>query len=152
MTMGDAHSDDDLLAELAAALAPPSAPDAVVQAALAAYTWRTVDAELAALAYDSSLSPGMTAGVRGAEAALRTLTFQARQVSIEIEVDSGGLVGLVIPSRSGTVEVHAAQGIQDTVDVDDVGAFAVRPLPTQPFRLAYRTADGVVVTTRWVTL
>lgn len=57
--------DDALLTELRAALDVPAVPEHVVAAAKAAYTWRTIDEELAfaVLVYDSSLDD--SALVRG---------------------------------------------------------------------------------------
>lgn len=69
--------DDRLVAELAAALAPPDVPAGVVEAAKAVYTWRTLDAQLAALAYDSAKSGESLIGVRGGSAQPRSLAFEA---------------------------------------------------------------------------
>ena len=58
-------SDDDLMAELAEAVAEEDAvTDRRREAARAAFTWRSVDAELMELLHDSALEAG--AAVRGA--------------------------------------------------------------------------------------
>ena len=50
----DRSNDDELLAALGRALqAQEVVPDAVLEAAKGAYAWRTIDAELAALTFDS---------------------------------------------------------------------------------------------------
>jgi hypothetical protein len=36
--------------------------------------------------------------------------------------------------------------------VDEIGCFAVEPIPASPFRLRCRTADGTDVLTGWITL
>jgi hypothetical protein len=36
--------------------------------------------------------------------------------------------------------------------VDEGGFFAVEPIPPGPFRLRFRTTDGVDVMTAWITL
>jgi hypothetical protein len=39
-----------------------------------------------------------------------------------------------------------------TSPVDEGGFFAVEPIPPGPFRLRFRTTDGVDVMTAWITL
>jgi hypothetical protein len=59
--------DDRLVEALRRALAEADeVPTEVVAAARAAWTWRTIDAELAALVHDSTLDDQELAGVRGA--------------------------------------------------------------------------------------
>ena len=58
--------DDRLIEVLRRALAEADeVPTEVVAAARAAWTWRTIDAELAALVHDSTLDDQELAGVRG---------------------------------------------------------------------------------------
>ena len=151
--MADLQWDDDrALGELAKALAPPDVPRSVVEAAKAVFTWHTVDAELAALAYDSAAARHDALGVLGDQATLRTMTFQAASIIIEIEVSANALIGQIVPPNSGTVDVHAAIGVTGIVDVDDVGSFVVSPVPAGPFRLTYHSAGGDRVVTVWITL
>ena len=73
-------SDDDaLMDELRAVLAPDPVPAAVLAAARATFTWRSVDEELAQLLSDSA-DLALT-GVRGAGD--RRLSFEAPQLVIE---------------------------------------------------------------------
>ena len=66
--------DDRLLAELAAALdAADPVPARVLDAAKESFTWRTIDAELAELVFDSAEQ--QLAGVRGIDGT-RQVTFQ----------------------------------------------------------------------------
>ena len=52
-------TDDELLQELRAALQEEPVADSVIRAAQAAFTWRTVDAELELLSLDTSVTwPG----------------------------------------------------------------------------------------------
>lgn len=141
--------DDRLLAELAQALGPPDAPRAAVDAARAVFTWRTIDAELAALVHDSELA-GPPVGVRGDRATLRSLTYQRDEVVIDVAVDADGLVGQVVPAREGTIDVQVAGSLERTVDVDAVGSFTVRPLPDGPFRLVHGSGGRRIVT-GWIT-
>ena len=144
-------SDEDLLAELRAALGPAQAPPEVLEAARAVYTWRTVDSELAALSFDSAAAAAAPAGVRGV-AALRTLSFRGREVAVEVGVQPDALMGQVAPPSVRSVEVHTVSGEVLTADLDDLGCFSVQPVPTQRFRLVCTTAGGERVVTDWVTL
>ena len=64
-------------------------PDVWSAAARAAWTWRTIDAELAALVHDSTLDDQELVGVRGA-ATVRALSFAAGEHMIEVEVSEDG--------------------------------------------------------------
>jgi hypothetical protein len=48
--------------------------------------------------------------------------------------------------------VHDKAGMITNIPVDDLGCFAVDPIPASPFRLRFRSEDGVDVVTGWVTL
>jgi hypothetical protein len=89
--------------------------------------------------------------VRSEAASIRALTFTSAQLSIELEVTAGSLVGQIIPPRAGTLEVHTTAGVT-SAPVDEIGCFAVAPIPTSPFRLRCRTEDGADVLTGWITL
>ena len=113
--MTDHHHDrsEALLDAFRAALTTTDAvPDEVVAAAKASFTWRTIDAELAELSYDSLLV-GELAGTRG-EAETRTLSFEFGAVGIEIEVETDGpsrrLVGQIAPGVPESIEVHHVSG------------------------------------------
>jgi hypothetical protein len=141
--------DEALLAELGRALRPEPVPG-VEAAAKALFTWRTIDDDLAALAYDSALAG--TEDVRGAEpdsAVLRTLTFTTGTMIIEIGVRRDGILGQIVPPQPGSVEVRTDEGLFGTVEIDDLGCFIVMPAPRSPFRLHLETVGGRAVTT-WV--
>jgi hypothetical protein len=70
---------------------------------------------------------------------------------LELEVAESSLIGQVIPPRAGTVETHTTGGVT-TSPVDEIGCFAVEPIPASPFRLRFRTTDGIDVLTSWITL
>jgi len=124
--------------------------------AKAVYSWRTIEAELAALAQDSWLEKRPDAVLlRDETAALRTLTFEASALTVEIGVTADGLVGQFVPPQSGVVELWTATATEptSTVDVDEVGWFAINHVPSGAFRCRCRLADGrTVVVTDWVTL
>jgi hypothetical protein len=89
--------------------------------------------------------------VRSEAASIRALTFTSAQLSIELEVGEGSLLGQIIPPRAGTVETHTRAGVT-TSPVDEIGSFAVEPIPASPFRLRFRTTDDLDVLTGWITL
>lgn len=148
--MSTVDDDERLLAELGDAVrARAEVPDRFVAAGKAAFAWRTVDAELAALSYDSATSPA-GAGTRAEAASLRAMTFVASTLTIELEITGDALLGQIVPPRPGEVSVQTRHGTQAAVPVDEVGWFAVRPVPDRMFRLRLRTADGATVVTEWI--
>jgi len=145
-------SDDELLRELRAALQESPVDESVIRAAEAAFTWRTVDAELEllALATDSALTDG--AMVRGGgPGGPRTLAFHGERLSVEIEIDENGIVGQLTPPRPGQVTLVTASGPQATAQADEVGCFAFPPPTSGPLRLDCRLGTDRFIT-EWVTL
>jgi hypothetical protein len=150
--MPDARDDDDLLAALRAATrARSQVPPEFVQAGQDAYARRTVDAELAALTFDSGRAPE-AAGTRSDSASIRALTFTSAGVTIEVEVTENALIGQVIPPWGGTVEAQTRDGTATAAPVDGIGCFSVEPVPPGPFRLRYRSQQAADVVTSWITL
>jgi hypothetical protein len=146
------RDDDELLAALGEAIqAREEVPEWFVETGKNAYAWHNIDAELARLTYDSSRDRDAVAMVRSEAASIRALTFTSAQLSIELEVTAGSLVGQIIPPRAGTLEVHTTAGVASS-PVDEIGCFAVTPIPNSPFRLRCRTEDGTDVLTGWITL
>jgi hypothetical protein len=146
------RDDEELLAALGEAIrAREEVPEWFVETGKNAYAWHNIDAELAQLTYDSDSDRDAVAVVRSETASIRALTFTSAQLSIELEVTTGSLVGQIIPPRAGTVETHTRAGVTTSV-VDDIGSFAVEPIPASPFRLRFRTTDDLDVLTGWITL
>jgi hypothetical protein len=148
------RDDDELLAALGEALrAREAVPEWFVETGKNAYAWHDIDAELAQLTYDSDSDRDrdLVAAVRSETATIRALTFTSERLSIELEVGDGSLLGQVIPPRAGTVETHTRAGVT-TSPVDEIGSFAVEPIPASTFRLRFRTTDGLDVLTGWITL
>jgi hypothetical protein len=126
-------------------------PPEVVRAGYAAFTWRTIDAELAELAEDSMLlGAGSTRGTD-----TRLLTFEAPSVSVVVEVTEIGerrkLVGQLIPACSDTLRIEHPAGTT-TVAVDGQGLFSTDSLPAGPARVALSVPGGGAVVTSWVTV
>lgn len=139
----------DALAEALCAGAP--APPAVLAAAKAVYTWRTIDAEIAQLAYDSVADGLALAGMRAEQTPLRSLTFAAPGVTIDLGVTPQRLVGHLVPPCARSVEVHVGDRVAE-VPIDDLGCFVIEPTPTGAFHLRLHTDSDRVVVTHDLTL
>jgi hypothetical protein len=148
------NDDEELLAALRGALrAGAAVPERFVETGKAAYAWHNIDAELAALTFDSAdADHGLLATVRAEPASLRALTFATARLSIHLEVTGDGLHGQVVPAQSGRIELRPAEGESTSVDVDEVGWFVVAPVPAGAFRLRCQTEGGTLIVTDWITL
>jgi hypothetical protein len=147
----DSWDDDQLLAALGDAVrARQAVPDTFVEMGKGAYAWHRIDAELAQLIYDSGTV--RIAAVRSETASVRALSFASAHLSMELEITEDCLLGWVIPSGTGTLEAQTGAGASTETTVDEIGCFAVDPIPASPFRLRFRGADGTEVLTVWVTL
>lgn len=145
--------DEQLLALLKEALQDSQAvPSDFIEAGQNAYAWHGVDDELAQLSYDSERDRDAVAGVRSEAASIRALTFTSANLTIELEVGENALLGQLVPTGEGTIDVQTRAGDVATVSVDEVGCFPISPIPPSPFRLRCRTASGPSVVTGWITL
>ena len=125
-------------------------PTSVLDAARAAFSWRTIDAELAHLTYDSETSAAM-AGARSQQAALRAMTFASSSFTIEIQVEPTMLLGQLIPAaEAGELTVTMQDGRSFGVVHDEVGCFTIDPKPDGVFRLQLPGEAAVV--TDWISL
>jgi hypothetical protein len=145
-------NDDELLDALRDALTTADdVPRTFVEAGKAAFVWRTIDAELAALTYDSAWDLPAPMAVRSESAILRSLTFASDGWTIEIELTPDGVLGQIDPAESGSVSARGDGGIFAAADIDDLGFFALRPVPTVPYRLVCTTGSGTTILTGWIT-
>ncbi len=144
--------DDDQLLELLrdAMSTAREMPAAFVDAGKAAYAWRTIDAELAALTYDSAWDAEELTLTRAESAMLRTLTFTSDALTIELELTPHEVLGQISPPQGGTVRLTADSEDVGTTPIDDLGFFIVRPAPRHPFRLVCQIAAGITVLTGWI--
>ena len=129
-------------------------PEDVDEAARAAYTWRTIDAELAELTRDSLLE-SEPAGVRGGDGA-RLLSFESARLSVELEIADLGragrrLVGQLVPPGPAAIVVDHAGGRVDA-EADELGRFVIDGLRPGPARVRCRVADGAEIETEWTQL
>ena len=129
-------------------------PDQVISQAKAIFTWRTIDAELAELTFDSSVD-GELAGVRGSQAA-RNLTFETAAVVIDAEISPAGggfdVVGSLMPAADATFAYQRPDGDEVAVTVDDLGRFRLDGLTAGNLRFVVRAGDGARVVTDWFAL
>jgi hypothetical protein len=145
-------TDDELLSELSNALEEPPLDENIIRAAQAAFTWRTVDAELELLSLDADLAGAGAAQVRDAGAGSpRTFTFHSERLSVEVEVDDAGIVGQLTPPGPGQITLMTPDGRQETTEADEVGCFAFPPPPSGPVRLDCQLGTDHFIT-EWVTL
>jgi hypothetical protein len=148
--MTDGWDDEELLAALQQALSRRrEVPPEFVAAAKSAYTWHSIDVELAQLTYDSTCH---YAPIRAETASIRALTFTSAHLSVELEVMEDSLLGQVLPAQAAVVEVHGGTGGETEILTDEIGCFTIRPIPRCPFRLSCRVAASLGMLTNWLTL
>ena len=147
--------DEKLLAELRQAGRLDPVPAEAIAAARSTLAWRTIDAELAELAYDSLLDDNAMAGLRGVDATVRMMTFESPALTVEVEADARGdrrrLIGQLVPPQRARLTVRSTRGVV-TVDADELGRFTVDELPPGPVSLHVQGEGGssVAVTTDWI--
>jgi hypothetical protein len=127
-------------------------PSTVIDAARAAYTWRSVDAELAELTTDSAMA---AAGVRSSFAP-RLLTFEGAGVEVEVEVAQTGstrrLSGQLVPVGPAQVTVRWSGGSWEAT-ADDLGRFAVESVPAGSVSLlVLRIGAEHPIVTSWISI
>jgi len=129
--MSDSDPEVELPDFLSEAILSEGPPQRAVEVLKDAFVWRTIEADLLELSFDSDLEP---AGVRDADAS-RTLELAADAMSVVIEVGPDDLVrGQVVPAATGTVELRGL-GQTSTAVVDADGRFAFAEAIAGPVRL-----------------
>jgi hypothetical protein len=146
--------DEQLIAALSDALGTTrNMPATFADAGKAAFTWHSIDADLATLTRDSAVAGDHEMiSARSQPASLRSLTFTSAELTIELELSPGTLLGQIVPPQTGQITARAASGTVVTAPINAVGYFTIRPIPEGSFRLHCHTAEGVSVCTSWVTL
>jgi hypothetical protein len=142
--------DDALFAQLGEALAGlEPVPEAMLEAARAAFAWREIDGELELLSLteDSFLRDGALMRSTAAVSP-RTLVFEGDDLSLDLEVDSE-IVGQVMPPQPCRVVLMNGGAALAEVDTDALGCFRVTRPDRGPIRVTCRTADRVVATEWW---
>lgn len=150
MQTPDRSADDDaLMQDLKQAVSEVDMADDMLVAARAAFTWRTVDAELLALTHDSSLDSA--AVVRGAMSDNRILGFAGHDFTVEVEVVEDALVGQLLPGHECRVLVTTPGGRVSEDSVSPDGFFLVPHEGRGPIRLEFQAADFHLATD-WISL
>ena len=151
MTTPPRRDDYSLLTELGEALAAAGeVTDEMRRAAAAAYTWRSIDDELAlaSLVFDSDLDEARLVRDTGSEP-VRHVVFERGDIAVDLEISHDGLLGQLAPPESVDVVVQLRDGTQVLAQADELGLFSLSPAPTQPFRLR-ATVAGTRLVTDWV--
>jgi len=147
------QSQDPLLTALRSVVANADpVPPSVVEAARAAYVWRTIDAELAELTADSAMA---SSGVRSSSAP-RLLTFEGAGVEVEVEVAETGstrrLSAQLVPVGPAQVTVRWSGGTKETT-ADELGRFAVEGIPAGSVSLVVeRLGVEHPIVTSWISI
>jgi hypothetical protein len=128
----------------------PVPPD-VTDFAKAALSWRTIDAELAQLSYDSS-DETTSATVRSTASA-RIVGFEAGEWMIDLEHDlaTRELRGQVQPTGRLEIELHVVGAVLVT-ETDDLGRFSFDGVEAGPVALVLRVEGDETVKTEWIVL
>lgn len=146
-------NDESVIAQLKLGLAESDPmPQDVAEFAKAAFGLRNIDAELAAIAYDSTQEEALS-GVRSATTA-RIISFEAGELTIDIEYNASNsrLIGQINPRQQATVELELADD-SATSRTDATGRFQFDDVPNGPMRLTVRFEDdSEVVSTEWTIL
>jgi hypothetical protein len=142
-------ADETLLEELGEALrAAGRTPPSFDEASRAAFARRATGADLARLSHDSLLDDVIH--LRDSDAP-RIVTFEAEELSVEIEIEDDRLVGQLIPPTPGEVALVTMEGDAGLTTADDAGCFLLPAPAPGPVRFRCRVQQREVVTD-WVRL
>jgi hypothetical protein len=132
-------------------------PQLLEDGARAAFTWRTVDAELAELMRDSAEASEEEAGmlVRGGHGP-RQLSFESPRIGIELEVTATGprerrVEGQLLPPAGATITVERPGEDGHTVQADELGRFVLDGLRAGVVRL-HVALGGAQIAIPWTTI
>jgi hypothetical protein len=143
-------ADRELMAEVRTVLdSVDPVPESVRAAARAALTWLTIDAELAALAEDSTLA---VAGVRSTSDT-RSLTFESEAGVLAFEITADGETRQIVGQADRPADLtvrHNADPI--TVATDAQGRFRIEGVQAGPVSLhcVFRDTPDAPIVTSWI--
>jgi hypothetical protein len=121
------------------------APEALVAAAKAAFTWRTIDADLASLSYDSLLDLA-AAGVRRAGDGDAVLVFEGAGARLVVLLAAGAARGQLVPAEAATVTLLGPDGELGRYAVAGDGRFDVPLTVGHAVRLRLDLGGGSLLT------
>jgi hypothetical protein len=143
------QDDEELFARLRQAQREGPALRAFIEAGKAVFVPPDIDAELAALSFDSGLE---LAATRADTATLRSLVFEGPRTRIELDVLGDGLMGQLIPPAVVAVDLVLEGGPAASTHADDLGVFRFHTLPHERFRLHCHDPSGMEIVTSWISL
>lgn len=118
-------------------------PVQALEMARESLAWREPDAALARLVEENQL-----AGVRN-DGQPDLLTFTAGELTIEVEVGAGALLGQLVPPQPARIRIDHPQG-PTWVEADELGRFTADGIAQGHFRLTcYPPGGGGAVQTAW---
>lgn len=129
-------------------------PDQVLAAAKGSYAWFGIDAELAALTFDS-----VESGLVGARSTSTTstderqLTFSGAGVEIELMITGRGerrLIGQMVPPAAATIVLETTDGSRET-EADELGQFGFDNFEGGLMRLTV-VSGATRIKTEWIIL
>ena len=131
-------------------------PPLLDDAARAAFTWRTVDAELAELMRDSAEASEEAGMLVRSGGGLRQLSFESPRLGIELEVTETGprerrLAGQLLPPADATVTVERPGQDPLSVQADDLGRFVLEGLRAGALRL-HVALRGAQIAIPWTSI
>lgn len=137
--MSEPDADQELLELLARGLAADDPiPARTSESARAVFTWRTIDAELLEIGFDSAVDE--LTGVRGAGATVRAIRFAAGDVEVEVDIEDDHIDGQVLGSEPTSIRLERPDGSAVSTLGDDLGRFEFDGVGQGPVR--FRVESG----------
>ncbi|PIE28161.1 MAG: hypothetical protein CSA58_00460 [Micrococcales bacterium] len=151
-----AHGDDAEWAQqvedaLRATVKPAPGELEVAAFAKAAFSLRTLDAELAALHGDpDAVLAARDAGWPPEDPRTPGIfVFRSESSWVEVRHAHGGIAGQLVPPGEGEVTVENPDGERRSAPIDHLGCFLVGPAPWAVLRVRVETTDHRRVVTEW---
>lgn len=144
--MTDHDRDREILDLLAAGLAATEPiPESATRAAKAVLTWRTIDAELMEIGFDSAVDEAV--GVRSSGmAAVRAVRFSAGEIEVEVQIEEGSIDGQVVAPGPAAIRLERTDGTVLATAADELGRFEYEGIASGPLRFRVEVGDDVLVT------
>ena len=142
--------EERLLSDLREALLAAQHPqtELIIANAQDAFSYATLEDELAHLVYDSALENDLVGTVRAADTS-RMVIFECQAMTMELEIRGRDIVGQIGPPGPATVIVETSDGAMAQVHADDLGCFTARVSePTGPLRFRV-SRPGSSAITEW---
>lgn len=144
--MSDDHSTHDHLLERidrAFELDLDPIPGHLTAAAIDAFAWRSADARLAELLYDSASAD--LVGIRGTSTDRRSFRYGADDFVIRVHLTAATLIVMVEPPLSVECRIASDDGTVADYRTDELGELVI-DAPDHPFRIETDLPSGKFVT------